>query len=229
MFAAALSARLATDERGFAVVELVVAVVVLTIGVLALVTTFDSSRGLANSAEKRDTASAIGQRELERVAALPWTQIAHSAAPAGSSNPADPASFMSGGSCGDPSLPASSPCYQWDWSDSTRVEPLVIDSANADPTPNPQSWTTPAPSGGTRLSGDLYRFITWVKDPTCTASTCGGANDYKRITVGVTVNGTTTPVVFSTLVRNSAGGTQNPLTNPGTTCSNGYGQVPCAQ
>ena len=105
----------------------------------------------------------------------------------------------------------------------------MVDSTNGDSTANPQGWTTIAPSGGTRLSGNLYRFITWVKDPNCVASGCGGANDYKRVTVGVTVGGMKKPVVVSTLVRNSAGGLHNPLADPTTTCFSGATQVPCAQ
>ena len=225
----ALSGRLARDERGFTIIELMVAVFILTTGILALATTFDSSRAVTNSAEKRDVSSAVGERELERIAALPWAKIALTATPSGSASPGDPASFVSGGPCGSAGLPASSPCYQWDWSDTAKVEPLVIDSAAGDSTPNPQDWTTPSPSGGARLSGKLYRFITWVKDPDCTAALCGGANSYKRITVGVTANGMKAPIVLSTLVRNSAGGAQNPLTNPSTTCSSGGTQVPCAQ
>ena len=225
----ARSERLARGEGGFALVELMVAIAILAGGVLALVSTFDSSRRLATNSERHDVASATAERELERITALPWSQIALATAPTQSGVAGDPSSYLVGGTCGGTGLPASSPCYQWDWSNAARVEPLVIDSANGDATANPQTWTTPAPNSGTRLNGQLFRFITWVADPSCTAGGCGGANSDKRITVGVTEAGMKAPIVISTVVRNPAGGTQNPLTNPNTTCWQGTTQVPCAQ
>jgi hypothetical protein len=52
-----------------------------------------------------------------------------------------------------------------------------------------------------RLAGTVYRFVTWVNDP-CPA--CASANDYKRVTVAVTITKgppNVDPVVASTLAR----------------------------
>ena len=218
----------ATTEDGFAVAEMLVAIMVISLAVMALVSVFDGSRRLATNAEKHDVASAMGNRELERVTAQPWKKVALSAAPTGgATDPDDPDYYVSGGPCGGPGLPASSPCYRYDWADPTKVEPLVVDSTDGDATANPQTWTAPAPGGGTRLSGKVYRYVTWVNDPNCLSATCGGPGVYKRVLVAVTVNGVDQPTVVTTLIQNGAGGTiRNPLANDAT-CLDGGSPVPC--
>lgn len=215
-------------EDGFAVAEMLLAMLVVSLAVMALVSTFDGSRRLTTNAEKHDVVSAMANREVERITAQSWKKVALSTAPvAGTTDPDDPAYYVSGGPCGGPTLPASSPCYRYDWTDPTRVEPLVVDSTDGDPTANPQAWTAPSPSGGTRLSGNIYRYITWVNDPNCLSSKCGGAGAYKRVVVAVTVSGVAQPTVVSTLVGNAAGGTtKNPLAN-GATCLDGGSSVTC--
>ena len=223
---ARLSERLLRDERGFLLVELMIAVLVMSVGVIALMSTFDSSRSLSTSAEMRDLAANVGEKEVQRISALPYSKVALVAAPVQDpSNPNDPNYYIEPNGCGGNSTP---PCYQWDWStpqSSSNSEPLVIDSTNGDTTANPQSWTTVAPSGGTRFSGQTYRYVTTVSDPQCQGSTC--TPSYKRVTVAVTVIGLTKPVVLSTFIRNSAGATANPLTNSGTTCTDNGSSGPC--
>ena len=48
-----------------------------------------------------------------------------------------------------------------------------------------------------KLSGTLYRFVTWVADP---CPTCANSQDYKRVTVVLTTPGTASPFITSTIV-----------------------------
>ena len=224
--------RVTRREHGFMLVELMVAILVMTIGIIALVSTFDFSRKTASTAEMLDTATAVGNKAIERVSALPWSQIALSQAPTANSGAGadDPTYYLSAGPCATgASLPTHSPCYQWDWANTANVEPLVIDSSNGDTTANPLSWSAPisTSNANVRVSGKVYRYITWVNDPSCTASTCGGQNAYKRLTVAVTVQGMAKPVWVSTLLTNPAGKTRNPLNGGGASCLSGGSSVPC--
>jgi len=92
-----------------------------------------------------------------------------------------------------------------------------------------------------RLSGNVYDFVTWTSDPTCSQTTtsgsiCATSNDYKRVTIVVTVNGAShpsKPAVVSGFVANPsdvppgapANAQQNPLSSPTTSCVNGLGQT----
>ncbi len=211
----------AGGQDGFTVIEVLVAALVLTVGIIALVGTFDPARRLGTNAEFRQVASAKAEQELDRIRSLPWNQIALSVQPtmnAGATK-ADPTYYISS-SCPVTTAPISnSPCYQWDWNNAGSREVMDVDATNGDATANPQSWTTTisTSNGSVRLSGKTYRFITWANDTECTNATCGAANDYRRVTVAVTVKGMDTPVEMSTLVTDPVGG-YDPLTESGVTC-----------
>ncbi len=218
----------AEGQDGFAVAEMLTAILVISLAVMGLISVFDGSRRLTTNAEKHDVASAMANKEIERVTAQPWKKVALGAAPtATTTDPDAPTYYVSSGPCGGAGLPSSSPCYRYDWDDASKIEPLVVDSVDGDSAPNPQTWTAPSPAGGARLSGEVYRYVTWVNDPNCLSATCGGPGDYKRVLVAVTVNGVAKPTVVTTLVQNGAGGTiRNPLAN-GATCLEGGSPVPC--
>jgi Tfp pilus assembly protein PilV len=219
------------------IIEVIVAALILCIGMIALLSAFDSSRRLGTSAEEHQTASTIAESELHRIESLSWAQIALTAEPtkAALATSTNPTYYEAGGTCALSSPygpPASSPCYQWDWGGSagltSTTEPLVISSSGdsaADPTP----WSTTVINNGSvvRLNGMIYRFITWVNDPNCTLSTCGASSDDKRILVAVTGTGLNTPTVLTALVTNPVGGSADPLSGGKNNCLENGRQVPC--
>ena len=234
-----------TSEDGFTLIELLAAMVILAVGVFAVLSTFTTARKLATRAEARDAMVAVATGEIQRIESLSWANIALPSNPTTNSGATttDPSYYLSAGPCpGSSNPPATSPCYQWDWSNSSNVEPLVVSGSTTDTSADPRLWsnTISTSNGAIRLSGGIYRYITWVNDPNCTASACGGSNDYKRITVAVTVcaagtssatcadDTTVSPaVVLSTLYVNPAGSSNNPLTVSGVTCSDGGSSVSC--
>ena len=215
------------DESGFTLVEVLVALALLGAAVVGTVAVLDSSRHLTTVAESEAVASTVGERELERLSAQPFAKLALAAPPSSSASPSDPRYYVqtsAGTACPSTADPPAPPCYQWDQSgaaSATNTEPLVVDAANADTTANPQPWSAPAPGGGSRLSGTIYRFVTWAHDFHCTTGSCDATKGYKRVTVAVTVDNSrlTRPIIASTLVGDTAGGAANPLTDAGTTCS----------
>jgi Tfp pilus assembly protein PilV len=226
-------------------IELLAAMVVLAVGVFAVLQTFTASRELANRAEARNAMVAVARGEIQRIESLAWSNVALPSTPttnAGATT-TDPSYFISAGPCaGSSNPPATSPCYQWDWSNTASAEPLVISGSSTDTNTNPRLWSNVITTSNStvRLSGGIYRYITWVNDPNCTAAACGGSNDYKRITVAVTVcyPGTSTatctndtaispPVETSTMWVSPLGGTSSPLTQSGITCNDGGSSVSC--
>lgn len=248
-----LRARLGCDD-GFTMIEALVAIVLMAVGIVAVVTTFDAARTLSTQAEMRDTTDAIARGEIARIEALPWASIALASAPTANSGsnqavPAsnDPTTYLSTASCWSGStspvtLPAH--CYQWNWSSSSSAEPLVINASTTDATANPYTLTDTinTSNGATRASFSVYRFITYANDSECTATACA-SNYYKRITVAVTCPpGSWTshtdqlctadlhsPVVINTLYVNPMGGSNSPLSYSGVHCLDGASTVSCTE
>jgi len=184
-------------EDGFTLIELMVAIMVMAVGLIALVTSFDHSRDLVSVAEKTEVATHRAERELERILAMPYDSVAHPSVPASSGDSSAPASFVSGNS------------YQYDQgSTGPESETLVAPTTGGPPTGGsvgvtPQPWN----ETGTRLTGQMQSFVTWTgEDDYCTAADrtlCA-----KRVTVAVTVGGPSPlrrPVLISTVMTSPVG------------------------
>ena len=151
-------------EDGFSIVEVLVAALVLSVGVIAMIATFDASRRLTGVAERQTLMVHRAEREFERVAALPFTQVAMTATPAHSADPQNPNYYVT------TATPAT---FQWDRNSAGTAEPFAVDpagtftpttEASAQPCPaatNPCKW-----SDGLQ-SGYVYDFITWHYDSVC--------------------------------------------------------------
>ena len=62
--------RLATSEEGFGLVELLIAMTVMSIAIFALVAGFSSSAGTLNRASKTSTAGALADKQMEAFSAV---------------------------------------------------------------------------------------------------------------------------------------------------------------
>src|ERR671914_2748860 len=90
------------NEDGFTLFELLIAMAITAVGLMALVSSFDHSRELVSVAEKTEVASHQAERKIEQILALEYSTVAHASPPADSADPDSPASFVDGNS------------YQWD-------------------------------------------------------------------------------------------------------------------
>ena len=169
-------------ESGFTLIEIMIAALLTAVGILAIVSGFDSSRHLVNTSERNEAASHQAERELERVLSLDYGKIALKAAPVSSNDPNEPGKYVSGTR------------YQWDQGKTgPQWEDLVIDPAagTIDPV---KRW-----SDG-RLSGDVHVYVTAVWDPKVVQSP--DEPDARRVTVAVTVDGDegpTKPILISSI------------------------------
>jgi prepilin-type N-terminal cleavage/methylation domain-containing protein len=200
-------------QAGFTLIEVLVALLLLTVGLLATATVYASSRGLTGVSERTTVLAHRAQAEIERISALGWSHVALSGVPTPSADPADPASML---------VPGTPPRLRPDRRSPATVEPLEIDAVEGRVDPAPRAW-----SDG-RLRGTIRAWVSWRTDPHCGVG-CPATKNAKRITVVVTADGDgggRGPLVTSVLLTDpSAGpagkvvdGTDNPLSDPATVC-----------
>lgn len=181
-------------EDGFTLIELMIASLVMAVGLLALVSGLDHSRELVTRSEKVEAATHQAERAVERILAMRYDQVSLTTAPSDSESQADPRYWVSGST------------YQWDRGSTAPAafETLCVLSCPAEAAGaagtvlTAEQWEDPE----SRLRGWIHRFVTEVPD-LCTASQCPGNQPAKRVTVGVTVDGSdplTRPVFISTLM-----------------------------
>ncbi len=174
--AVAPSLRRVREQCGFTLIELLAAILILGTGMLALAATFDFSRDLTHVSELNTSAGDRAQREIERIRALPYDQVAH---PTGgiapvSSNAADPTSRIAGSS------------FAWDRRNPTASEALVTSSGGS-----VSMKQEIAKGAGDRFGYTIWRFVTSTADPQCAAllTLCPASGNYKRVTVVVRPRG----------------------------------------
>ena len=68
--------RLVTGDGGFGLLELLIAMTVMTIGIMAIVAGFSSGLIALNSASRASTAGVLADKQMEAYRALPYTKIA---------------------------------------------------------------------------------------------------------------------------------------------------------
>ena len=178
-------------EQGFSLVELLVAALILSIGLMALVSGLDHSRELTNRSEKTEAATHQAEEAIERILAMRYDRVALPVLPASSASEADPRYYVSGAN------------YEWDQgTEGGQSEPLAVDAANGE-LANSYTWE----DSDSRLNGVVHKFVTTTGDR-CTGTGCPPADvqeiqPAKRVTVAVTVDGPDAlprPIVISTLM-----------------------------
>ena len=166
------------------VVEMLVAAALMVVGVIALLTTFEGSRDLVNTSEKNGIAAHRGQLEIEKALSLGYKNIGLTSTPAHSGSTSDPDYYVNSGGT-----------YQWDQSPSPQpADPMVVDATDG-ALAHVSTWS----DGQSRLSGSVYRYVTWIDDPHI-----AGTQNAKRITIAVTVDQAAThgfkkPVLVSSI------------------------------
>lgn len=168
-------------ERGFTLVELLVAVTLLTVGVTATIAVFGSSQRRTLGAQRVDVAVQSAQAEMDKLVTLKYGELALTSAPVSSSDPNNPNSRVSGTTFNvKPGLD----------------EQLVLTPSSgltAKVDPGPTSFTVGA--GGSAITGNVYRYVTWRDEGSCSNTSnalCTSTQDTKRVTVAVTLDASPT-------------------------------------
>jgi prepilin-type N-terminal cleavage/methylation domain-containing protein len=176
-------------QEGFALIELLVAVLILAAGALAVLGVVDASTRNTFRAEQTQVAINRAQRELEQIRQLEYTDVALTATPAASSDPKDPRYRVSG----------SDFALGWNGTTPSNYAEMAVKNIGGLEdglvNPGPTSFT----SGD--VSGKVYRYVVWQDDPSCqkvpnsTIDACPGTRDYKRVVVIVKLDDA--PISFS--------------------------------
>lgn len=210
------------DESGFSLIELLAAMVVLTIGIVALAGTLDGSRSLANTSERLTAASAVAERQLETVLGRSQSGVYSTLgmqAPLVADSTHEVLRFVCGVNTGD-----TRASFRFDQTTCPSTSPfgeemVIAASGGVDE-------EVPWSDARTGARGNIYTVITEVDDDCADAPRASAAcdeEDLRRVTVMVTTtNGAPDrPVVVSTLVPNSTkypddcGQCINPFTRQG--------------
>lgn len=172
--------RAPAGEGGFTMIEVVVAAALAAVALVAVFGSFDGSRRLIVKAERVETATHVGEQELERVITRTYATVATSSPlPTHSTDPLNPRYHVNVAGTG----------YSWDQSGANPASTFVPASGTLAPC---SSWNDSV----SRLTGQVCRFVTWYDDPSIP-----GTTDAKRVTVAVSVNGgRDKPVTFTSIV-----------------------------
>ena len=173
-----LCARL-SDEQGFGLVETLVAFLVLIGGMLAAFQLFDAATRNTYRAEQSQVAINVAQREIEEIRNLDYDEIAMSATPVFNSDSADPRHRVSG--------------TRFDAGNDGSLSEMVRHGSTLDGGGqiNCSGANAPCLASGPEnftsgdVSGQIFRFVVWRNDPTCSTSVCAGSQDLKRAIVVV--------------------------------------------
>jgi len=234
-------------QDGMTLVEVLMALFVLCVGLLGYMTTLSTSRAAINAGERSAAMTQIGEQTLQSVESLPYASVADSAAPTKTTttDKTNPTYYLVTGAVAGSSCNTATSCYQWDPTSTTSAELLAIDAVNGKVAPGPTTVVAPGPTGtcttinttSCQLTIAVYRFVTDATDSVCsqTGVSCASTISYKRVTVAVKNTGVGaphSPLYFSSIVANNAGGINDPLSATGatgatTTCLDGTTSVPC--
>lgn len=180
----------ARHEDGFTLIEVLLAVAVMSFGVAATMRVFGAAGRTTVRAQQQEVAVNQAQAELDRIAALPYAELALTSTPASSSDPLHPSNRVSG----------STFAVRSDLSESLVLTPGAGAIARVDPVPEAFA----VGSGAGTITGKLHRFVTW-RDESCPLGLCEGAQNTKRAIVAATLDSlpggaAAPPVWVSTIV-----------------------------
>jgi prepilin-type N-terminal cleavage/methylation domain-containing protein len=164
-----------SGERGFTITELMVALLILSVGFFALAAAASTGLRVVAEGRQREAATEIANGRLEHLRDIPYDNVALNStlctpacAPTHSADTANPDSMVSDDNT------------QFDPGTGT-YEDLVLDTTNGQ-VPHIESPVAVGP-----ILYNVYQYVTWVDDP------AGGStpHDYKRLTIVAAFN---TPV-----------------------------------
>jgi hypothetical protein len=163
-------------ESGFSLIEVMAATFVLVVGLLGIVGAFDSARKLNVLSERRTSAAHRAQLEIERLQTLSYSELAMHEAPSHSTSNGNPDYYVKEGGTE----------YQYGVKEE-EAEKLVTPGGVIYATPSGRKCSETVGAcewGEGNLTGNVYDFVTWHPD---TNAKCTKTEDYKRLTVVVTV------------------------------------------
>src|SRR6266540_7104493 len=164
-------------DEGFTIVEVLVAIVILTAGAIAVLGIFDAATRNTYRTEQSQVAINRAQLELEKIRQRPYDDIALTPpGPTGRPTISDPK---------DPRYRVSGDQFQLGWNGTTGSNPaeMVVAGVGGVAGGSVESGPTSFTSGD--VHGNVYSFVVWQNDANCPDLLCPGSHDYKRVVIAV--------------------------------------------
>jgi type II secretory pathway pseudopilin PulG len=173
------------SEQGMTLIEVQVALFILTIGVVGTLSLFTVAKAASMNAQRHEVAVHQAQKEMEYLRSLSYEQLELT-------GPPQPADRLENDPTKIGYTDGSSFVVRSANGGAAVVEQLVL------PDPAPDGALSPAPTpfsvGDMGISGKVYRFVTWRPED-CGLDVggvqiCPGDHDTKRLVVAVTIDDT---------------------------------------
>jgi prepilin-type N-terminal cleavage/methylation domain-containing protein len=174
--------KLVDTERGFTLIEVLVAILLLTLGSLAIFTVFASAVRNVQRGREAQVGVSVAQREMEKIRSLKYSEILLKTAPETSTEAGNPGVRVN----------TAKTEFDLDRSSTTTLAKLAMTSTGLSgetAAVEPKSETFSV--GGTPVT--VYRYVVWRKDEsyckTFTSTTeptaCKEGKNYKRVIIDV--------------------------------------------
>jgi prepilin-type N-terminal cleavage/methylation domain-containing protein len=163
-------------EAGFTIAEVLVAILILSIGAMATFSLLSAATRNAQRAKASQVALEYAEQELEFLRSMEGSKLALTAAPPSSTNPLSPNQRVTNGTFALQRQPLA------------NYRNLVVNGGSLYGGGNIQGGViSPGPTKFTSgdVSGKVYRYIVWRNDEKCVEAACPGKQDYKQIVVAV--------------------------------------------
>jgi type II secretory pathway pseudopilin PulG len=185
-------------EQGFTIIELLVAVLIVMIGIIATLGVFSASKRTTLVAQRHEVAVHVAQREMEKMRSYKYSElglnVTSSGAPQYSSDPRSPNNRLrssDGYFTVDPTAGSSSCCEEMVTRSNSDATGGAVDPGGTQSSPGEPFSVG---SGSAAVSGKIYRYVTW-RDENCEVGICNGTHNTKRLIVAVTLTPVGSPPV----------------------------------
>ena len=168
------------SQRGFTLIEVVIAIFLLMLGSLTILSLVDASTRNNYRVEQSQVAVNQLEAELERIKRLPFEEVALTGVPSPSTDHGNPAWRVSSGQF---ALER----------DGTDLRPLVVNGSSLEEGGTVAGGTlspAPTPFQSGDIGGTITRYVVWVNDTRCPDAICPGSQDIKRVIVAATLDST---------------------------------------
>jgi prepilin-type N-terminal cleavage/methylation domain-containing protein len=171
------------SDRGFTLVEVLLAMTLMSVGIAATLSVFGSAGRTTVIAQQNDVGTQQAQAVIDQISTMNYDKVGLTSTPASSTNPKNPGYRVSGSTL----LIKTGLTESFVLSSDTGQSGAAID-------PTPTSFSVGTGNGV--ITGKVYRYITW-RDESCQSGLCDGTQNTKRITVAVTIDATGTNPIMS--------------------------------
>jgi len=167
------------SEAGFTIIEVLVAILIVSIAAMTTFTLMSAAARNSQRAEASQVALDYAEQELELLRSMEDKTLALTASPSTSTNPNSPNSRVNNGTFALSRQPLG------------NYRNLVVNGGSLYGGGHVSGGTVnPGPTKFTSgdVSGRVYRYIVWRNDEKCSETNCPGKQDYKQIVVAVRLN-----------------------------------------